>query len=316
MRAIAFTAFGGSEKLNLIDLPLPIPSDSEVQFKVSYAGVNPVDWKIREGLLKDRIPHEFPIISGWEASGVVTAVGKNVNKFKVGDHVYGYCRKPLVKWGTYAEYVTCDESALALKPNSLNFAQAAVIPLVGLTAWQALYIQAKLQKGESILIHAGAGGVGSLAIQFAKATGAKVYTTASKANHPYVKDLGADVLIDYTSENFVGVIKKLAPSGLDVVFDTVGGKTFKESLEVLKPGGRLVSLLEQLDPVEAGRRKIQAAYVFVAANSQQLTQIGELITQGVVKPPHLEEMALEEAAKAQDRLKEGHTKGKIVLRVS
>src|ERR1700733_2368139 len=190
MKAMVIEKFGHEEQLHLGDIPTPLPSDNEVQIQVLYSAVNPVDWKIREGLMKNFLPHEFPLILGWDAAGIVKAIGKNVKKFKVGDEVFAYCRKPIVKWGTYAEYVCFDADNIALKPNNINFAEAAAIPLAGLTAWQALFDFAKLKKGESILIHGGAGGVGSFAIQFAKHAGAKVITTASKQNHDYVKKLG------------------------------------------------------------------------------------------------------------------------------
>jgi 2-desacetyl-2-hydroxyethyl bacteriochlorophyllide A dehydrogenase len=315
MKAITIEGFGGVDKLQMKDLPIPKPGDTEVQFLVLYSGVNPVDWKIREGLLQKRLPHEFPLIPGWEAAGKITAIGKNVKNFKVGDEVFAYCRKPIIKWGTYAEYVCADAGQVALKPKNINFAQAAAIPLTSLTAWQALFDAAKLRKGETILIHAGAGGVGGLAIQFAKNAGAKVITTASQKNHSYVKKLGADHVIDYTKENFVEAVKKLAPGGVDVVFDTVGGKTLQESLKVLKQGGRLVSIVEHLDPEIATKHHIQFSYVLVDPNGVQLKHIADLISEGKVIPPSIEEIPLAKAAEAQDKVREGHTQGKIVLKV-
>ncbi len=316
MKAVVIESFGDVEKLHLEDIPTPQPTDNEVQIQIRYTSVNPVDWKIREGYLKNRLPHEFPLIPGWDASGVVALVGKNVKNFKKGDEVFAYCRKPVVKWGTYAEYICFDANNVALKPKNITFAQAAAIPLVGLTAWQALFDYAKLKRNESILIHAGAGGVGNFAIELAKNAGAKVYTTARKENHAYVKQLGADIAIDYQTQNFAAEIKKLVPQGLDVVFDMLGGEILQQSIELLKPQGRLISIYEQMDPNLAKKKNIQFSYVFVAPNGGELKQIADLISAGKVPIPHIEEMKLEEAAQAQEKIRQGHTRGKIVLKIS
>lgn len=314
MKAVAIRDFGGIEKLIITDLPKPEPGINELLIEVRYTAVNPVDWKIREGYLKERLPHKFPLIPGWDAAGVVASVGKNVKNFKPGDEVFAYCRKPTVQWGTYAEYVAFDAEHVALKPKNINFAQAAAIPLVGLTAWQSLFDSAKLKKGETILIHAGAGGVGSMAIQFAKNVGARVITTASSLHHDYVKKLGTDAAIDY-NEGFVEAVKKLAPQGVDVVFDSVGGQTLRDSVKLLKTNGRLVSIVEHLDPALAAKHHIQSSYVFVAPNGKELGEIAKLITEKKIVVPHIEEMLLQDAAKAQEKNKKGHTEGKIVLKV-
>lgn len=315
MKAMVIESFGDVEKLHFEEIPTPQPADNEVQIQILYTGVNPVDWKIREGYLKNRLPHEFPIILGWDAAGIVTAIGKNVRKFKKSDEVFAYCRKPTVKWGTYAEYTCFDADNVAIKPKNISFAQAAGVPLAGLTAWQALFDFAKLKKGETILIHAGAGGVGGLAIEFAKNAGATVITTASTENHPYVKKLGAAHAIDYRKNNFVKEVKKLAPQGVDVVLDTVGGDTLRQSLDLLKPQGRIVSIVEQLDPKIAQEKNVRFGFVFVSPNGQQLKQIADLIEQNKVVAPNIEELPLSDAKKAQELSKKGHTKGKIVLKV-
>ena len=314
MKAMTIKDFGGVEKLTIQDLPTPSPSENEVQIEVRYTAVNPVDWKIREGYLKSAIPHEFPLILGWDAAGIVTAVGKKVKNFKLGDEVFAYCRKPTIKWGTYAEFVCIDADKVAMKPQNINFAQAAAIPLVGLTAWQALFDAAKLKKGETILIHAGAGGVGGMAIQFAKHAGAKVIATASPENHDYVKKLGADHVIDYHG-GFVDKLKNIAPEGVDIVFDTVGGQALRDSYQVVKSHGRIVGIVEKPDSTQVAHNHIQCSYVFVEPNGKQLNQIGNLISHDKIKVPNIEEMDLSEAAKAQEKLRRGHTKGKIVLKI-
>jgi NADPH2:quinone reductase len=315
MKAMIIEEFGGAEKLKEANIPIPKPTDNEIQIKIAYAAVNPADWKVREGLLKGRLPHEFPLILGWDAAGTVTELGKNVRNFKVGDEVMAYCRKPSVHLGTYAEYICLDADFAALKPDRITFAQAAAIPLAGLTAWQSLFDAAKLKMGEKVLIHAGAGGVGSMAIQFAKVTGAYVVTTASKHNHNYVKELGADAAIDYRTENFAEHAKSLVPDGFDVILDSIGGKVLADSLNLLKPGGRLVSIIEQVDPALAKQHRIQFEYVFVEPDGRELKQIGDMVTTGEVVPPHIEEMPLSDAPRAQEMSRKGHTKGKIVLKI-
>ncbi|HEU5361239.1 MAG TPA: NADP-dependent oxidoreductase [Candidatus Deferrimicrobiaceae bacterium] len=315
MRAIVIESFGGPEVLRAADRPSPEPSADEVLIEVAYAGVNPVDWKIREGMLAGMFPHEFPLIPGWDAAGTVKSMGKDVTGFRVGDRVYAYCRKPKVQFGAYAEFVTMNHAAVAPIPKNVGFAEAASIPLAGLTAWQSLFDAAKIQAGDRVLIHAGAGGVGSLAIQFAKTAGAKVYTTARGVNHDYVTSLGADVPIDYTKVSFVDVVRKMEPGGIDLVYDAVGGDIQSRSYEVLKKGGKLIAIVNPPLEEEARRYGVHASHVFVTPNGEQLRRIGTLLERGVVKPPVIEEMRLEEAAEAQRRSQAGHVRGKIVLKI-
>lgn len=314
MKAVTLNQFGGVEQLRLTEIPTPQPGANEVQIQVAYTAINPVDWKICSGSFK-KIPHKFPLIPGWDAAGKISAIGKNVTKFKVGDEVYTYCRKPTVQWGTYAEFVCFEAEHVALKPKKLNFAQAAAIPLVGLTAWQGLFDHAKLKQRESILIHGGAGGVGSLAIELAKNTGANIYTTASKNNHDYVKKLGANFAIDYSSEDFVKKIKSSLPEGVDVVFDCVGGETLEKSYSILKPKGRLVSIVNKPDEEKCKTYNIVGTTFLVEPNGNQLKQLAELIDQGKLNAPHIKEMPLSQFAEAQEENRRGHTRGKIVLRV-
>lgn len=311
MKAMVIESFGKSEQLKLADIPTPQPKDNEVLIAISYTGVNPVDWKIREGMYKSNMPHEFPLIPGWEASGSVAAAGKNVHNFKVGDKVFAYCRKPVIKEGTYAEFIAFDAAHVAKMPSNLSFAEAAAIPLAALTAWQSIHDFANIQKEQRILIHAGAGGVGSFAIQFAKNAGAVVYTTCSAANFDYVKKLGADYAIDYTKEDFA----KKIDQKLDSVFDTVGGKTLRASVELLKPNGCLVSIIEQISPEITQNKPLRCGHVFVRPDGEQLGAIAKLIEQGKIQLPAIEEMELKEAADAQEKSKQGHIRGKIVLKV-
>lgn len=316
MKAVIIEQFGGAEKLRMADLPVPAPAPNEVQIKIRYTSVNPVDWKIREGLLSGRLPHQFPLIPGWDASGVISAVGKESKHFHIGDEVYAYCRKETVKEGTYAEYIAVDAASVAKKPKNISFAEAASIPLVCLTAWQALFNVGHLKKGQTVLIDAGAGGVGSFAIQLAKWAGAKVITTVSEKNVDYVKSLGADVIIDYRKENVFERCKKEFPKGLDLVFDMLGGDALINSVKLLKKGGMVVGIVEKLEDDEAAKLGIKSEYVFVRPNGKELGEISTLIEQGTLKVPFIEEMRLQDAASAQEKSRQGHTKGKIVLKVS
>lgn len=315
MRAMAIEAYGGPERLRLMELPVPVPGDEEVLIETACTSVNPVDWKIREGHLKDRLPNVFPIILGWDAAGTVKAVGANVTRFKGGERVFAYCRKPTIQWGTYAEYVAMDARHVALMPKNLSFAQAAAIPLATLTAWQSLFDRACLGSGQTVLIHAGAGGVGGMAIQLARHVGAKVYATASRGNHDYVRGLGAAHVIDYRSENFVDAIRRLEPQGVDVVLDTIGAQVYRASLAALKRGGFLVSIREKPDEQLTAQYGVRAGYVFVQPDGEQLGAIAYLLEEGAIQPPHIEEMRLEDAAAAQEKSRAGHVRGKIVLRI-
>lgn len=316
MRAMVIDAFGGPERLHMADVPKPAVADDGVLVQVAYTSVNPVDWKIREGWLAELFPHEFPLIPGWDASGTVVEVGAAVSELSVGDAVYAYCRKPTVQWGSYAEFIALPASAVAPKPASLSHREAATIPLVGLTCWQALYDTAGLEAGESVLIHAGAGGLGSLAIPLAKHAGARVVTTASATNHDYVRGLGADVAIDYRNEDVVAAVLAAEPEGVDAVFATVGGEVMARSYEALKPGGILVSVTDQPDETLADRHQVRHAFVFVEPNGAQLRDLANLIDTGVIRPPAVTEMGLEEAAAAQAASQEGHVRGKIALKVA
>ncbi len=316
MRAMVIEAFGGPERIKAADVPTPEPGEGEILIAVACASVNPVDWKIREGMLADMFPHGFPLIPGWDAAGTVSAVGTGAGRFRPGDRVFAYCRKPEIRFGTYCDYVAVHESAVALMPRNLGFPGAATLPLAGLTAWQSLLDTAKLSAGEKVLIHAGSGGVGSLAIQLARHAGATVYTTTRAVNHDYVRTLGAHAAIDYARENFVDVIRKREPAGIDVVYDTIGGNVQRRSYEILRKGGRLVSIVSIPDPDEARPYGVRTAFVFVEPNGEELRRIAELVENGAVRPPDFEVMDLLDAAKAQERSRAGHVRGKIVLRVA
>jgi len=315
MRAIAINEFGGRDKLHLMDLPIPEPRDSEVLVRIKAAGVNPVDWKIREGMLKERLPHEFPLILGWDAAGVVAGTGRNAKRLSQGDEVFAYCRKPVVKDGAYAEFITLAEENMALKPKSMSFAEAATVPLAALTAYQALFDAGKLDAGQTVLIHAAAGGVGTFAVQLAKDRGARTLGTASAAHHDYLLELGLDVHIDYTAGDFRDATRAASPDGVDLVFDCVGWKVLLESADVIKPGGRIVSITFPPGVEELTKRGINATYVFVEPIRAELERIAEMINGGKLRTFISKSLPLGKAAEAHELSEKRHTEGKIVLTI-
>ena len=315
MKAVVMDSFGGAEVLRVTELAPPSPDDEDLLIRVACAAVNPVDWKIREGLLSDLLPHRFPVIPGWDAAGTVAASGSRVTGFPPGTRVFAYCRKPVVQHGAYAEFITVPAASAARVPERLSFAQAATTPLGGLTAWQALMPGVRVRQGQTVLIHAGAGGVGSYAIQFARWAGARVLTTTGRGNHDYVSALGADVPIDYGTENVVRAVRAAAPDGVDVVLDAVGGQAQEDACRILKPGGTLVSIVAVPDEALARRHQVKTEFVFVSPNGAQLAEIAALMERGDVLPPAIEEFPLEEAPRAQERSRGGHVRGKLVLAV-
>ena len=316
MKAMVIDGFGGPEQLHPAEIKTPEPQSGEVLIKIECTSVNPVDWKIREGMLESLFPHDFPLVLGWDAAGTVAAVGDGVRPSRIGERVYAYCRKPRVQWGTYAEYVTMSAAAIAPMPQVLSFAEAAGIPLVGLTSWQALFTVAHLAAGQSVLILNGAGGTGSLAIQFAKHAGASVFACASAANHEYLRSLGADVVIDYRSADVIAEVTAHAPEGVDVIYANIGGEPHRRSYGLLKAGGTLATIVDEADEDAAKAVGATALYHFVEPDGGQLREIARLIEAGFVKPPQMTVMKLEEAAEAH-RMGEGnHVRGKIVLSVA
>jgi NADPH:quinone reductase-like Zn-dependent oxidoreductase len=284
-------------------------ASDDILIRVRAAAVNPVDWKIREGYLQGFLHHKLPLILGWDVSGEVIEVGPEVTGFQVGDEVYA--RPDIERDGSYAEYIAVKASDAARKPATLDHVHAAAVPLTALTAWQSLVDAAHLQAGQTVLIHAAAGGVGSLAVQLAKARGARVIATASAVNIGLVTELGADQFIDYTRTRFEEVVKDV-----DVVFDTIGGDTQERSWQVLKPGGILVSVVSPPPEATATARGVRSAFVFIQSSGQQLTAIAQLIDEGRMKPIIHTVLPLSEARQAQVISQGGHARGKIVLHVA
>ena len=309
MNAVRIYAYGGPELLHDEEIPRPLFNPDDILIRVRSAGVNPVDWKVREGHLQGFLNHRLPLILGWDVSGEVVEVGPKAAGFSIGDAVYA--RPNIERDGAYAEYIAVKASEVALKPATLDHDHAAAVPLAALTAWQALVDTAQLQAGQTVLIHAAAGGVGSFAVQLAKSRGARVIATASSVNTGIVAELGADQFIDYTRSRFEDVVKDV-----DVVFDTVGGEIQDRSWQVLKPGGILVSIVDPLEEKTAADRGVRSAFVFVQPNHQQLTAITRLIEEGRMKPIIHGILPLSEARQAHVISQGGHARGKIVLHVA
>jgi NADPH:quinone reductase-like Zn-dependent oxidoreductase len=321
---------GGGGRIG--EAPLPAVGDRDVLVQVFAAGVNPLDLKIRNGDFKLILPYRFPLILGNEFAGKVVKVGTGVQGFKAGDEVYARPDKDRI--GTFAEYIAVSEANLAMKPANLTMVEAASIPLVGLTAWQALFEKAKLQKGQRVLIHAGSGGVGTFAIQLAKHLGAVVATTTSAANFELVKALGADIVIDYKKDDFEKILK-----GYDVVLHSLDAKTLDKSLVVLRPGGKLVSISGPPDPAladelklgwllkqvlrmlsasvrrKAKRKHVAYSFLFMRACGAQLQHISSLVEAGAIRPVIDRTFSLDITREALAYVDTGRSKGKVVIEV-
>lgn len=308
MKAVRIHEYGDRGVLRLEDVPIPEISDDEVLIKVVAAAVNPVDWKVRKGFAREMIAHEFPLILGWDVAGVIEKTGKNTKIFTSGNPVFS--RPDLTRNGAYAEYIAVKESEVAHKPRTVSFMEAASIPLAGITAWESVINSGELRKGQSILIHAAAGGVGSLAVQLAKWKKAHVIATTSAKNRDLVKSLGADEVIDYQTINFKNVV-----SNVDVVFDTIGGQVQEDSWSILKPGGILVSVVNPPPEEKARTSGAIGKFVFIQPNAEILKELAGLIDDGVIRPVICAEYALEDIASAHELSESGRARGKIVMHV-
>jgi NADPH:quinone reductase-like Zn-dependent oxidoreductase len=309
MKAVVIHEYGRPELLKYENVPQPEPKEDQILVRVVAAGVNPVDGMIRSGMFAKHGEGAFPMILGGDIAGIIEKVGSKVTKFKAGDSVFAYVS--LENNGGYAEYALVTERETAPKPKSITYVEAAAVPIVALTAWQALVDTAKLSAGQTVLIHGGSGGVGTFAIQIAKARGARVIATASTANQDFLKQLGADVAIDYTKQKFDDIAKDV-----DVVLDSIGKDTLARSYGVVKKGGIIVSLVARPDQSQLEKHGIRGAAVSVDPNSEELAEIGKLIDQGKIKVIVSQTFPLSEAIKAQEQVATGHTRGKIVLKIA
>jgi NADPH:quinone reductase-like Zn-dependent oxidoreductase len=332
MKAFTIKRYGKKETLHFTEIAEPVIRPNDVLIQIHAAGVNLLDSKIRSGEFKLILPYKPPLTLGHDVAGVVTKVGSEVTKFKVGDEVYARPKDHRI--GTFAEFISVDENDVAIKPKNLTMEEAASIPLVGLTAWQALIEKANLKKGQKVFIQAGSGGVGTFATQLAKHLGAIVATTTSAANISLVKRLGADVVVDYKKDDFETML-----SGFDVVLNSQDPKTLEKSLRVLKPGGKLISisgppdsefakgigapwyvklvvkLLSSGVKKKAQRLGVSFSFLFMRAQGEQLSQITKLIEAGVIKPVVDKVFPFEQTNEAMTYIEAGRAKGKVVIKI-
>jgi alcohol dehydrogenase len=332
MKAFIIDRYGSNEVVRAGEMPEPELRDDDVLIQVYAASVNPVDLRIRDGKLKLILPYRLSFILGNDLAGVVVGVGSGVSRFKPGDEVYARTDKDRI--GTFAEFISIKEDAVARKPKELTMEEAASIPLVGLTAWQVLIERANLKRGQKVLIHAGSGGVGTFTIQLAKHLGAIVATTTSTANLDWVKRLGADIVIDYKKENFETILHDY-----DVVLDTLGGEVLEKSFRVLKPGGRLISIagppdhhfaqdmgLSQILRLvmrllsyrirrRAKQHHVSYSFLFMRPSGEQLHEIGSLIDSGIIHPVVDRVFPFESTKEALAYVENGRAKGKVIVKV-
>ncbi|MHC8406874.1 zinc-dependent alcohol dehydrogenase family protein [Pseudomonas sp. TMB3-21] len=319
MKALLLKSFGGPESFELSEVPTPVPQAGQVLVRVHATSINPLDFQVRRGDYPDLVL--LPTITGHDVSGVVEAVGPGVTSFAPGDEVW-YTPQIFDGPGSYAEYHVAHESIVARKPASLSHLEAASLTLVGGTAWEALVVRAALRVGESILIHGGAGGVGHVAIQMAKAIGARVFTTVREANFEFAKSLGADVMIDYEKEDYVDVImRETAGRGVDVVFDTIGGNTLSRSPDALAQLGRVVSIVDIAQPqnvVQAWGKNASYHFVFTRQNRGKLDELSALIERGQLRPHVGAVYSLADIPLAHARLesRDNGLQGKIAISVA
>ncbi len=310
MKAIVIDQYGEKNVLTEREVETPSIQDNQVLVEIHATSINPIDWKVRAGYLKEMLPFEFPIILGWDAAGVITEKGNNVTNFEVGERVF--TRPATSREGTYAEYVAVDENLLAKMPDSMSFEEAAAIPLAGLTAWQCLVDFAGVKKDDKVLIHAGAGGVGNFAIQVAKSFGAYVTTTASEKNEEFVKSLGADQVINYQLEDFSEILHDY-----DFVLDSMGGDVQSKSYKVLKPKGKLVSIAQPPNEEEAKEHDVEAGFLWLDPQGAQLQKLADMFEAGELKAVvgetfNFNEKSLQDAHALSET---HHARGKIVIKV-
>jgi NADPH:quinone reductase-like Zn-dependent oxidoreductase len=311
MKSARMKAYGSSDVIEIKDAPAPNdPSAGKVLVRVKSAGINPIDWKIREGYMKQMIPLQFPSPLGLDFSGIVEKVGQGVSGFEQGREVYGQASIMSGGSGAFAEMAIANADSISYKPKTLNHQESAGLPLVGVSAWQALAENIGLQKGQRILIHGGAGGIGSIAIQMAKHLGAYVAATVSTNDRQFATELGADEVIDYKNQNFDDLIHDY-----DAVFDTVGAETYKRSFGVLKKGGTVVSMLEQPDQKLMEQFGVRAISQFTQVNKDRLTKLGQWVDQNNIRVNVDKTFPLDKTAEALDYQKEVHPRGKVVLAI-
>ena len=317
MKAVFYNHHGDADVLQFGERPTPEPGPDQVLVQVAATSVNPIDRRLRAGELQEYITRTFPVIPGWDLAGRIVEVGANVSDWQVGDDVIGLAFTWSIQHGTYAEYVPVDASAIAAKPAGIPFLQAAALPLVSLTAWQSLVEFAELKAGQTVLIQAGAGGLGSVAIPIAKHLGATVYTTTSQANIDYVRGLGADHIIDYRNEDYETVIREQQPDGVDVILEALlGNGTAEAAIRLVKSGGVVAYMNNEAPSLpDVSERNIKTEFIHHRADGAMLAELATLYASGALKIPRTQVMPLDAAQQAHRQSESGHTCGKVVLQV-
>jgi alcohol dehydrogenase len=310
MKSAQINGYGSSEVIEINqNTPSPIISPSKVLVELKAAGINPIDWKIREGYMKQVISLQFPSTLGMDFSGIIKQIGEDISSnYKQGDEVYGQASVTNGGSGAFAEIALTNIENIALKPKSLSYIEAAALPLVGVSAWQALVENMRLSNGQKILIHGGAGGIGSISIPLAKNLGAYVTTTANSDDKQFVQDIGADKVIDYKTQSFEELL-----NDYDAVFDTIGGETYTKSFKVLKKDGIIVSMLEHPNSELMQHFGVKAIFQFTQVNNDRLARLAQWVDKNNLKINIDKTFILDEAAKALDYVKDVHPRGKIVL---
>ena len=308
MKAVRIHEYGGPEVLRYEDAPVPAIAEDEVLIEVRCAAVNPVDYKIREGRLSEKLRYRLPLILGWDVAGVVVETGTAANGFRVGDRVYS--RPDIARDGAYAEYLAVKAHDCARKPERMAFAAAAGVPLAALTAWKALFDEGGLKSGQTVLVHGASGGVGSFAVQIAKAFHCQVIAVTSTPNVEMVKTLGADRVVDYRKQDFASSVRDV-----DVVLDTLGGETQSKSWRVLREGGTLVSIVSAPDEAAGAERRARGRYAWVVPDGARLQLLAGMIDAGKLRTVIDTVLPLSQAAAAHERSASGRARGKIILAV-
>jgi len=332
MKAFTLQRYSKTDRLELVEFPEPSLQENEVLVEIHSASVNQLDSKLKSGEFKMILPYKFPLILGHDIAGIVKKIGSKVQNFKVGDEVFS--RLPDFHIGAFAEYVTINENFAALKPKNISMEEAASIPLVALTVWQALIEKANLKKGQKVFVQAGSGGVGTIAIQLAKHLGAFVATTTSEKNFELVKQLGADVVIDYKTQDFENILKDY-----DLVLNSQDQKTLEKSIRILKQGGKVISisgppdvafakeiglnflmkfvisLLSRKTTKLAKKQNVNYSFLFMKANGNQLTEISKLIESGIIKPIVDKIFPFEQTNDALNYVESGRAKGKVIIKI-
>lgn len=315
MKAVVINEYGDPSVFQYQEMPEPEFKADEVLIRVMAAGINPVDWRIRKGQLRNFIPCDFPAVLGREVAGTIEKCGSQVEGLFPGDEVFCFLNQDRMKWGGYAEFVPVQYLKVAHKPKKLSFIEAAGIPLAGTTAWQCLFDIANLSAGQTLFVHAAAGGVGTYAVQIAKWAGARVIGTASKKNHEYLRQLGVDLIIDYQNEDFVERVRAQYPEGVDVVLASLTGKSLIRSAEIIKPEGKMPLIAPTMNPEELNLTPVAPQLHMAKANAKHLDALAKLADEGRLKVHIDQVLPLDQAAEAHRISEQGHVRGKLILEV-